>query len=327
MNTIDIEIRRAERNFWAILATIAISLLICATAKGQTPEQWKTLKSDINLFVANDLGRNGYYDQKPIAELMGEMAEEVGPEAIIATGDVHHFDGVASTQDPLWMTNYELIYTHPELMISWLPVLGNHEYRGNTQAVLDYSKVSRRWQIEGRYYTKVFADEEAGSSLRIVFIDTTPLIDSYRTNNRYPDAGKQDIEAQLQWLDNTLQKAKEDWVVVVGHHPMYAETKKDIAEQKDIQRRLLPIFKKNGNVAMYVCGHIHNFQHIRKPSDTTDYVVNTAGSLSRKVKETDGTQFCSPATGFSVISASKQKLQLHMIDKEGKEIHCISKEK
>ncbi len=327
MDTINLEIRRAERNFWAILATIAISLLICATAKGQTPEQWKTLKSDINLFVANDLGRNGYYDQKPIAELMGEMAEEVGPEAIIATGDVHHFDGVASTQDPLWMTNYELIYTHPELMISWLPVLGNHEYRGNTQAVLDYSKVSRRWQIEGRYYTKVFADEEAGSSLRIVFIDTTPLIDSYRTNNRYPDAGKQDIEAQLQWLDNTLQKAKEDWVVVVGHHPMYAETKKDIAEQKDIQRRLLPIFKKNGNVAMYVCGHIHNFQHIRKPSDTTDYVVNTAGSLSRKVKETDGTQFCSPATGFSVISASKQKLQLHMIDKEGKEIHCISKEK
>ena len=327
MNTIDIEIRRAERNFWAILATIAISLLICATAKGQTPEQWKTLKADINLFVANDLGRNGYYDQKSIAELMGEMAEEVGPEAIIATGDVHHFDGVASTQDPLWMTNYELIYTHPELMISWLPVLGNHEYRGNTQAVIDYSKVSRRWQMEGRYYTKVFVDEDAGSSLRIVFIDTTPLIDSYRNNDRYPDAGKQDIEAQLQWLDRTLQSAKEDWVVVVGHHPMYAETKKDIAEQKDIQRRLLPIFKKNGNVAMYVCGHIHNFQHIRKPSDTTDYVVNTAGSLSRKVKETDGTQFCSPATGFSVISASKQKLQLHMIDKEGKEIHCISKEK
>lgn len=327
METINLEIRRAERNFWAILATIAISLLICATAKGQTPEQWKTLKADINLFVANDLGRNGYYDQKPIAELMGVMAEEVGPEAIIATGDVHHFDGIASTQDPLWLTNYELIYTHPELMISWFPVLGNHEYRGNTQAVLDYSKVSRRWQMEGRYYTKVFCDEKAGTSLRIVFIDTTPLIDSYRTDSRYPDAGKQDIEAQLSWLDNTLQSAKEDWVIVVGHHPMYAETKKDIAEQKDIQRHLLPIFKKNGNVAMYICGHIHNFQHIRKPSDSIDYVVNTAGSLSRKVKETDGTQFCSPSTGFSVVSVSKQKLQLHMIDKGGKEIHCVSKEK
>lgn len=28
-----------------------------------------------NFYVANDLGRNGYYDQKPIAELMGQMAE------------------------------------------------------------------------------------------------------------------------------------------------------------------------------------------------------------------------------------------------------------
>ena len=44
-----------------------------------------------NFYVANDLGRNGYYDQKPIAELMGQMAEEVGPEFVLATGDVHHF--------------------------------------------------------------------------------------------------------------------------------------------------------------------------------------------------------------------------------------------
>ena len=201
METVFFEIRRAERNFWAILSAIALSLLFAATCNAQTAAEWETLKGDVNLFVANDLGRNGYYDQKPIAELMGEMADVIGPEAIIATGDVHHFDGVASVNDPLWMTNFELIYSHPELMISWLPVLGNHEYRGNTQAVLDYSKVSRRWQMEDRYYTKVFTDEDAGTTIRVVFIDTTPLIDSYRIDNRYPDARKQDIDAQLQWLD------------------------------------------------------------------------------------------------------------------------------
>ena len=92
-----------------------------------------------NFYVANDLGRNGYYDQKPIAELMGTMGEEIGPEFVLATGDVHHFDGVRSVNDPLWMTNYELIYSHPELMIDWFSILGNHEYRGSTQAVLDYT--------------------------------------------------------------------------------------------------------------------------------------------------------------------------------------------
>ena len=93
-----------------------------------------------NFYVANDLGRNGYYDQKPIAELMGTMAEEIGPEFVVATGDIHHFEGVRSVNDPLWMTNYELIYSHPELMIDWFPVLGNHEYRGNTQSPLDHAR-------------------------------------------------------------------------------------------------------------------------------------------------------------------------------------------
>ena len=114
-----------------------------------------------NFYVANDLGRNGYYDQKPIAELMGTMGEEIGPEFVLATGDVHHFDGVRSVNDPLWMTNYELIYSHPELMIDWFSILGNHEYRGNTQAVLDYTNISRRWSMPDRYYTKVFEEKGA----------------------------------------------------------------------------------------------------------------------------------------------------------------------
>ena len=150
-----------------------------------------------NFYMANDLGRNGYYDQKPIAELMGTMAEEAGPECVIAAGDIHHFDGVASVNDPLWMTNYELIYSHPELMIAWYPICGNHEYRGNTQAVIDYSCVSRRWEMPARYYTKAFSEE--GTTVRIVWIDTTPLIDKYRQEfTKYPDACQQDFDTQLE---------------------------------------------------------------------------------------------------------------------------------
>ena len=320
------DLKCAKRNILIILLVIAASILLNITAKAQTPEQWKSLKGDINLFIANDLGRNGYYEQKPIAELMGKMGEEIGPEAVIAAGDVHHFEGVISTQDPLWMTNYELIYSHPELMISWFPVLGNHEYRGSTQAVLDYRNVSRRWEIGGRYYTKVYDDN--GVSIRLVLIDTTPLINRYHHDSTYPDVDSQDIDAQLKWIDETLNAAKEDWVIVVGHHPMYAQTKKDEIEQKDMQSRLLPILQRyKDKVAMYVCGHIHNFQHIRRGNDGIDYVVNTSASLARKVSATEGTVFCSPSEGFSVVSATKQQLNLYMIDKTGNVIHQINKSK
>lgn len=321
-----LDLKSAKRNMLIILLVIAASILLNITAKAQTPEQWKSLKGDINLFIANDLGRNGYYEQKPIAELMGKMGEEIGPEAVIAAGDVHHFEGVISTQDPLWMTNYELIYSHPELMISWFPVLGNHEYRGSTQAVLDYRNVSRRWEIGGRYYTKVYDDN--GVSIRLVLIDTTPLINRYHHDSTYPDVDSQDIDAQLKWIDETLNAAKEDWVIVVGHHPMYAQTKKDEIEQKDMQSRLLPILQRyKDKVAMYVCGHIHNFQHIRRGNDGIDYVVNTSASLARKVSATEGTVFCSPSEGFSVVSATKQQLNLYMIDKTGNVIHQINKSK
>ena len=85
--------------------------------------------------------------------------------------------------------------------------------------------------------------------------------------------------------------------------------------------------KKYRNLQTFGGKKLEGHEQVCVPSDNTHYIVNTAGSLSRKVKATDGTQFCSPSTGFSVVSASKQKLQLHMIDKEGKEIHCVSKEK
>ena len=307
------------------VAAIAVTAAIM-TAKAQTPAEWEKLKGEINMYMANDLGRNGYYDQKPIAELMGKMAETIGPECVVAAGDIHHFNGVASVSDPLWTTNYELIYSHPELMLDWFPVCGNHEYRGNTQAVLDYSKVSRRWMIPAKYYTKVFSHK--GTTLRIVWLDTTPLIDKYRNNPAvYPDACKEDMQKQLSWLDETLRQAKEDWIIVVGHHPIYAETSKSEDERTDMQKRVMPILHKYKNVAIYACGHIHNFQHIKMKGDPIDYVVNSAGALSRKVKPIEGTLFCSPETGFSIIAASKKRLCMYMIDKTGKVLHTVEKTK
>ena len=289
------------------------------------PADWSFAEDKLNFYVANDLGRNGYYDQKPIAELMGTLAETIGPEFVLAAGDVHHFEGVRSVDDPLWMTNFELIYSHPELMIDWFPLLGNHEYRGNTQAVLDYTQVSRRWTMPARYYTRSF--DEEGTTLRVVWIDTAPLIDKYREDvDKYPDAGKQDMQAQLTWLDSVLTAATEDWVIVAGHHPIYADTDKSESERTDLQKRVDTILRRH-RVDIYLCGHIHNFQHIRVKGSDIDYIVNTSGSLSRQVKPTEGTVFCSSEPGFSVVTATPERLELRMVDKQGNVLHTVTRTK
>ncbi len=172
-------------------------------------DQFEVEKYDdrLNLFIVADGGRNGYYEQQNVADQMGNLSEVVEPEVVISAGDTHHFEGIQSVGDPLWVSNFEDIYTHPELMVSWLPVLGNHEYRGNTQAVLDYANVSRRWVMPDRYYTTVL--DEAGTTVRLVMIDTAPLIDKYRNDSaKYPDAVKQDMDTQLQGIDSVLRCPK-----------------------------------------------------------------------------------------------------------------------
>lgn len=283
------------------------------------------LNGDVTLLIGNDLGRNGYYEQKPIAELMGTVAEAVGPEAFLALGDIHHYLGVQSVNDPLWMTNYELIYSHPELQIEWCPILGNHEYRGNTQSVIDYSGISRRWEMPSRYYTRIFDND--GTRVKVVFIDTTPIINKYRADTtEYSDANKQNVEAQLQWLNNELSRDDNaDWTIVAGHHPIYAQTPKQSSEREDLQSKVDPILRKH-KIDMYVCGHIHNFQHIRK--NGIDYVVNSSGSLSRSdVSATDGTVFCDGQPGFSLLAATPKLLTLSMIDHKGNVIYQVTRSK
>lgn len=308
--------------------SLVVSLLFIATISLSAQVRQLTEKDleGVNIIVANDLGRNGYYEQKPIAEQMGEWAEKADVEFVAAIGDVHHFNGIISTQDPLWTTNYELIYKHPELMIDWYATLGNHEYRGNTQAVLDYKNVSRRWVMPDRYYT-LTQEADDGSTIRYIFLDTTPLIDKYRNDNTdYPDACKQDMEKQLAYVDSVLTVSKETWTVVMGHHPIYSETRKNISERTDLQKRLDPILRKH-NVDFYINGHIHNFQHIKIKESPIHYFTNSSASLSRKVKDTEGTQFKSDKAGFSIVSANKTRLAIYFMDGNGDCIYGFEKKK
>ena len=58
-----------------------------------------------------------------------------------------------------------------------------------------------------------------------------------------------------------------------------------------------------------------------------DYITNSSGSLSRKVQPVEGTVFCSPEPGFSILSATPTTLELRMIDKHGQVLHTVTRTK
>ncbi|MDO5524266.1 MAG: metallophosphoesterase [Bacteroidia bacterium] len=277
-----------------------------------------------NFFIGNDLGRNGYYKQKDVARVMGQLAEDIGIEFVAAAGDTHHWGGVQSVHDPLWMTNFELIYDHPELREDWHAILGNHEYQGNTQAVIDYSQISRRWAMPARYYTKTIEPEpdevDEFDTAKVFFIDTTPLIQKYyEEGDKYRDVFEQDSTQQLRWLEEELAKATEKFKIVIGHHPIYVSEEKRVDEE-DLIKKLDPLLRKYG-VDIYIGGHSHTFQHLTKPGTKVQYVVNASGSLGREPVKGPDTQFCSSDEGFSVISIEKGRMKMTFINYLGHPIH------
>ena len=85
-----------KRTFLLLSVVFSTQLLF-----GQIERLARETDERFNFYITADVGRNGYYQQKPIAEKMGEIAETVDIEFITSLGDIHHFDGIQSVDDPL----------------------------------------------------------------------------------------------------------------------------------------------------------------------------------------------------------------------------------
>lgn len=312
--------------FFLIVVSLGSAL---AAEKNALSTVWaKGSRTQLSFFWISDLGRNGFYQQRKVGDIMGKLAQIVMPSFVINSGDTFHGTGVESVNDPLWESNFEDIYAHPDLMCYWYSALGNHEYNGNTQAILDYSHKSRRWKTKERYYTKVFKLDKQ-TSIRFVFIDTTPLMERAHNNpEKYPDVDSQDQKRQMEWLDSTLEASHEKWTIVVGHHNIYSNNSLGYGNNKDMINKIDPILRKH-NVDFYFCGHCHTFQHMRKPGTQLEYIINTSASLARPVddKAGEGTLFCSPKEGFISCALTPDELHFWFIDSEGYVIYEFGRKK
>jgi 3',5'-cyclic AMP phosphodiesterase CpdA len=180
----------------------------------------KVKKNALRFIVFGDWGRNGEDNQKQVARTMGVVAKKFKAEFIISTGDNFYPNGVKSTRDYNWIASFENIYTAQSLQTDWYVVLGNHDYRGEPQAEIDYSQVDRRWNMPARYYsTTYFIDDDTTQGILLVFIDTTPFLSESYQNNKF-HMQDQDTTGQRIWLEKTLSEtpANIKLKLVFGHH-------------------------------------------------------------------------------------------------------------
>ena len=282
----------------------------------------------LHFLVLGDFGRHGQYHQKPVAEQMGAAAITLDIDFTISVGDNFYPNGIESTQDPQLQNSFEDIYTNTKLYENWYVALGNHDYNGNIQAQIDYTKVSRRWQMPDTYYSETFKLKD-GSKLLMVVMDTNPFIDGYykKDNDMYENIIKQDTTAQRKWLAETLEKTDAKWKIVVGHHPLYSGGKrKNSDDTKAFEKKFASFFDKY-KVDAYLCGHEHDLQVVKPKGRYTTQFLSGAGSEVRPSGEREGTLFADNQAGFMCFSVTGKKLLVQLVNEHGDIIYTTEMNK
>lgn len=267
--------------------------------------------------VFGDWGWNGKHQQMAVERILVEKG--VG-NFIVSVGDNFQVQGVRSIQDPLWMLNFENVYTDPSLECDWYVALGNHDYKGEVQAEIDYTKISRRWNMPGRYFAvhKKINDTVAAD---FYIIDTSPFQSMYFKTDEHHVAG-QDTAKQMRWIDSCLTNSKAQWKLVFGHHPVYSSGIGHGSETGDMETRFAEFFGKKG-VDAYFCGHDHDFEYIKTKTSTVNYFVCGTGGDTRPMMNTllPSSIFAKGAAGFTKVSLTASKMKVTMIDTAGVEIY------
>lgn len=292
--------------------------------KGGFIPELKLVDESLNFLVMGDFGRNGEYYQKEVASQMAKAAATIGSEFVITVGDNFYPKGVQSIQDPHWKTSFEDIYFNHHLQTDWFVTLGNHDYSGNIQAQIDYSKISRRWNMPAAYFKKTMKLKD-GSKVLLVFVDTSPFIKSYYSKgDRIEENVKvQDTTTQKKWLIETLltDDASIKWKIVVGHHPMYSGGKRKTSQDtKDVETLFAPIFEQY-KVDAYFCGHEHDLQIIKPKTRFTTQFLSGAACEIRPTGITDGTFFALSEPGFMTFSLTPKLMLVQLVNAQGKIVY------
>lgn len=267
--------------------------------------------SPVLRFIAvGDVG-TGASGQRAVAESMAKTAEGDSIAFVLFLGDNFYESGVRSVSDPQWTEKFEAMYDFPSLQIPFLAVLGNHDYRSNPQAQVEYTGISTRWTMPARFFSQHFSIDDS-TTMELFCLDTHPM--AYLTMNQIA-AGEDSsmYRPQLRWLEDVLSSSTATWKLAAGHHPLYSNG--EHGDNPQLASLLEPLFTRYG-VDAYLAGHDHDLQLLR-PVQGVYYLISGAGGKHRDTEWKENTIFAATNLGYAVLGVSPSALGIEFFDKTG----------
>jgi len=301
-----------------IIISLALLCAIFGAFHGATGEPKGSDKESLQFIVIGDWGTQGSEGQKLVAAQMEILAATRSIDFIVTTGDNFYNEGVNSVDDPLWRSTFEDIYSQPALKdIPWYVTLGNHDYRGNIYAQIEYGKTHKNWILPHSYYSRDFRIDDQ-TEVRILFLDTNPFLEEYESRpDIYHHIEEQDTGAQNSWMYNVLNDSDVVWRIAVGHHPVYSA---GYHGGTTALKNVFPKLFEQQKVQAYFAGHDHHLEHHRLVG-RTNYFISGGGSRVRKVSDRKYSKFATSSLGFVHVELDNTCMNVSFINEKGEELY------
>jgi hypothetical protein len=231
---------------------------------------------------------SGLPAQFKLAEALERYCLTHAVRAVFLLGDNFYPIGVQSVDDPQWQSKFREPYQKPCLgQIPFYPVLGNHDYKGQAAAQIDYSQTQKHWRMPDRFYSVQF-----GEFAKIIALDTN-IADICGLSNH----------CVLDFLRASLLDKPGPLRIVMGHHPIHSSSGK---YGSTLLGRVLRSFMcKTG--AIYIAGHSHHLEHRQDADCSLNLFVSGGGGASLyETRDDDAeTRFVQSNHGFLRVKVSR----------------------
>lgn len=278
---------------------------------------------------------------------MAKVAKEQGSKFVLALGDNMYWEGIDASSDChdfRFQKTFEEVYFQPELQIPWYIIAGNHDWRGNVEAQIEYSALSERWNFPDYNHGHKFSWSEGGEvvEVEVIMIDTKQLAGLgpdvapdhplYFSQPRGP-ANVTLASETYDWVEEKLQASTADYLWVAGHYPVYSACPHGSTES--LLDNLKPMLDQYG--AHYMCGHDHCQMHIQDDKTLTNYLVTGSGEMVTYEKDPN-TQTpqgwlkyllaadenpTKAVAGFTSFSTTSKQMKVTIHDEKGDDLYAF----
>lgn len=271
------------------------------------------------------------------------------PKAVFITGDLAYPSGVQNDTDDRLIRVFDRFPFDFRIQQPFYAVPGNHDCEGDISAWLENRKRIFNWKSPEKgdlsYGENVF-QLPWGAKLRVISLNTCPLVCTPNQNetarkrnfrcdlkmSKYSQEPRFFVEKQnqLNWMESLPEKHRNDWLIVLGHHPIFS------FRGNGPTRELLGLLNwmRKLKVDIYFSGHDHALQYVQG-GDSRDpkFFISGAGGYTihsrlssladKSVNDENSAQLihAQDSPGFMKLLVSSEYMTIEFFDLNGTETY------